>query len=95
MNLEQAIRVIRIARLSNRALKARRRTRAIFDAQQHQTNGLIDVADTIRAIRDKQVIASDVHASARLVVKAAPTVYRRIASITRNQRRPRRRNAKT
>lgn len=95
MDIEKAVRVIRIARLSNRALKARRRMRSIFDAQQHQTNSLIDVADTIRAIRDKQVIASDVHASARLVVKTAPTAYRKIARITRKQRGARRGNAKT
>jgi len=87
MDAERAVRIIRVARLGNRTLKARRRMKGMFDDQQRQIDHMIDTIDLIRAIRDKRVIASDVHTCTRFAIRFTPTIYRKIIKATKSKKK--------
>ena len=86
MDLEQAVKIVRIARIGNRALKGRRKLRGIFEIHGAHTNKMLNGADMFRRVRDKQVVAEDVHTGARFILRMGPKTYRKIIRAQKNRK---------
>lgn len=77
--LRRAIRIYRAASVASKAHTGYKKTKRMLDDQREQNDVLMDAAEFVGRVRDKQVRPEDIRTGGRLIVRAAPKIYRAIA----------------